>query len=174
MRRFPWSQLKDQPDKLFLIQPTQSNTITSLTDLKGSRGLTGRERSQAAVCTPFMPGIKCWTRAEALKFGSDLSIKSRGPAFQLKSKMPAEPEAPNCPGSHQLHSEQWLFLWGNELFFCQDATNIPKGALWKDFFHKKKNQTHNPPPWNLVPDIHPFFTFLDYFHMLKIELLAYV
>lgn len=154
-----WQIVSDPAD-------TVKYAITSLTDLKGSRGLTGRERSQAAVCTPFMPGIKCWTRAEALKFGSDLSIKSLGPAFQLKSKMPVEPEAPNCPGSHQLHSEQWLFLWGSELFFCQDATNIPKGALCKDFFHKKKP---NPQPSALESSSRytPFFHLFGLFSYAK-------
>lgn len=49
---------------------TVKHTFTSLTAFKGSRGLTGRERSQTlqtrllqiactAVCTPFMPGNKC-------------------------------------------------------------------------------------------------------------------
>lgn len=118
--------------------------------------------------------INAWTRAEALKFGSDVSSKSHGPAFQLKSETPAEAEAARCPDLHQLHSEWWLCLWGNELFLCQDATNAPKGALsLRSYFSQKKTPLHNSPPWNPVPDLHPFVTFLENFSMLKIDLLAY-
>lgn len=137
--RLPWSQLKDHPEKLFLAQPTQSKTPSqawllsktavgwqerrqTLTDVFASDHLQGSLLLSCLV-------INAWTRAEALEFGSDHSLKSCGPAFQLKSKMSSEPEAASCTDSEQWHSEWWLYLWRNGLFLCQEATSAPRGAL---------------------------------------------
>lgn len=110
---------KHHPEKL-LFGPanTVKNPITSLTAFKDSSWLPGEKANSDVFASDHLHGtlllsclvINASTRAEALEFGSDHSLKSHGPAFQLKSKMSSAPEAASLTDSEQWHSECWLFM----------------------------------------------------------------
>lgn len=165
--------LKHHPEKVFMAQPTQSEA-PSQAWLLSKTAVGWQERRQGLTdvfASDHLHGtfllsclvINAWTRAEPLEFGRDHSLKSHGPAFQLKSKMSSEPEAASCTDSEQWHSEWWLCLWENGLFLCQDATSAPKGAL---SLRSHFSSTLSPQPSTLesscsfTPFLSPFLEYL--------------
>lgn len=167
MRRFPWSQLKDQPDKLFLIQPTQSNMQSqALLIWKAAEGWQAEREVKQQFALPSCLVLNAEQGLKLLNLAVIFLSKVMGLPFSSSQK---------CQWSQRLRialvhtsctQSSDCFYEGINYSFAKMPQIFQKEHFVKTFFTKKKT---NPQPSALESSSRytPFFHLFGLFSYAK-------